>query len=63
MSKLKQSGAIVLLSLLIALQYYIFDQQDMVTVTQVAQYSCLESTGGIALCISCIGRSENRVAT
>ncbi len=43
MAKLKQSGAIVLISLLILVAYYIFDEQDLVSVTEVARYKCLEN--------------------
>lgn len=43
MAKLKQSGAIVLLSLLILVAYYIFDEQDLISVTEVARYKCLEN--------------------
>jgi|JI7StandDraft_1071085.scaffolds.fasta_scaffold1302920_1 hypothetical protein len=62
MSKIKQSGAIVLVSLLVLVSYYIFDQQDLVSVTEVAKYQCLHSEIHPLLCISCINRSEYQVA-
>ena len=57
MAKLKQSGAIVILSLLILVAYYIFDEQDLISVTEVARYKCLENSAASPyLCISCITR-------
>lgn len=35
MVKLEQSGAILIISLLIFTAYYIFDQQDLISVTEV----------------------------
>jgi len=59
MAKLRQSGAIVLISLLILVAYYIFDEQDLISSTEVARYKCLENqSAGPYLCISCITRKK-----
>lgn len=63
MSKLSQSLAIVVLSLIIIVSYYLFVQQDLVSATQVARYKCLESDTSPSLCISCIQRSRLTIAS
>ena len=59
MAKLKQSGAIILVALLILISYYIFDEQDLINVTEIARYKCLntDSVKNPQLCISCVSRS------
>jgi hypothetical protein len=37
-SKIKQSGAIVIISLLILITYYIFDQQDLITEIKIPRF-------------------------
>ncbi len=54
MSKFTQSSAIVALSLIIIVSYYLFVQQDLVSTTEIARYKCLESDANPSLCISCI---------
>lgn len=59
MAKLKQSGAMVILAMLILISYYIFDEQDLINTTEIARYKCLEGNAGAnpQLCISCVNRS------
>lgn len=63
MAKLKQSGAIVIVAILILAAYYIFDQQDLISVTEIARFKCLDDPKiSPSLCISCINRHDMHIA-